>query len=176
MKKFLVISIIALVVLLSLSTVGLALAQTPQPTQPANPQNPTYGPGMMGGWSGRGSGMMGRLGRFGFMMRGLLNRSDSNYPPMHEYMEEAWAKALGLSHEELEERLANGETMWSIAQAQGITQEKFGELMLQARTEALNKMVADGTLTQEQADLMINRARTETQVKMKERVIPAAPK
>jgi len=157
MKKYLVISSIAAVVLLALSTVGLALAQSPQPTQPTNPQTPSYAPGMMGRWGGRGPGMMGPWARFSGMMRRFLNSPDNDYPPMHEYMEEAWAKTLGLSHDELEQRLDAGETLWSIAQAQGITQENFGKLMLQARTEALNKMVADGVLTQEQADWMINR-------------------
>jgi len=112
---------------------------------------------MMGRWGGRGPGMMGPWARFSGMMRRFLNSPDNDYPPMHEYMEEAWAKTLGLSHDELEQRLDAGETLWSIAQAQGITQENFGKLMLQARTEALNKMVADGVLTQEQADWMKQR-------------------
>jgi hypothetical protein len=100
-----------------------------------------YG-GMMGGrWSG---GMM-------------AGRANGGYGPIHEYMEKAFAKALGLSEAELEQRLAAGETMWQIAEDLGYSQEQFAGLMVQARTEALDQAVDDGLLTREQADWMIER-------------------
>jgi hypothetical protein len=70
---------------------------------------------------------------------------------MHEYMEDAFAEALGISHDELEAKLDEGETMWSIAQAQGLSDDEIAQLMVDARTNALEKAVADGVLTQEQA-------------------------
>ena len=139
MKKLVVIGILIGVLVLALGLTGLAFAQSPTP-QP--PQNPGYGPGMMGG---RG---------FGGMLGG---RADGEYGPMHEYMEQAFAKAFGLSEDELEQRLEAGETMWQIAEDLGYSQEEFGQLMVEARTEALNQAVEDGLLTREQAEWMIAR-------------------
>ena len=42
---------------------------------------------------------------------------------MHDYMEQALAARLGLTEAEIEDRLAAGESMWSIAQAQGLTDD-----------------------------------------------------
>jgi len=79
------------------------------------------------------------------------------YGPMHEYMEDAFAEALGITHDELEARLDAGETMGSIAQAQGLSDDEFAKLMVDARTKAMERAVAAGILTQEQADWMIQR-------------------
>lgn len=97
--------------------------------------------------------MMGGRG-FGGMMG---DRAEGGYGPMHEYMEQAFAKALGLSEEELEERIEAGETMWQIAQDLGFTQDEFANLMIEARTSALDQAVEAGLLTREQADWMIQR-------------------
>ena len=139
MKKLLTVSAIVVLAILILGVAGFAYAQSQTPPTPDAP----YGRGMMGGWGNRGSGsgMMGRWGAGG-------------YGPMHEYMEDAFAEALGISHEDLEARLDAGETMWSIAQAQGLSDDEIAKLMVDARTKALEKAVADGALTQEQADWM----------------------
>ena len=143
MKKFLVISAVAILAILVLGVSGFAYAQAQTPPPP---DYPNYGPGMMGRWGGRGfgQGMMGGWGQGG-------------YGPMHEYMEDAFAEALNLTHEELEAKLADGETMWSIAQAQGLSDEEIADLMVNARTKALEQAVADGVLTKEQADWMTQR-------------------
>jgi hypothetical protein len=47
--------------------------------------------------------------------------------------------------------------MWEIALSTGLTAEQVTTLMAEARTEALNQMVADGVITQAQADWMIER-------------------
>jgi Spy/CpxP family protein refolding chaperone len=142
MKKFLAISAIVVLAVLALGVAGIAYAQTQTPPQPGFPM----GRGMMRGWGDRGfgPGMMGRWGEGG-------------YGPMHEYMEDAFAEALGISHDDLEAKLDAGETMWSIAQAQGLSDEEISQLMIDARTKALEKAVADGVLTQEQADWMTQR-------------------
>jgi hypothetical protein len=142
MKKLLIIGILMGVVVLALGLAGLAFAQSPTPEPD---QYPGFGPGMMGGYGG----MMGGRG-FGW-------RADGEYGPMHEYMELAFAKAFDLSEEEIEERLEAGDTMWQIAEDLGYSQEEFAELMVTARTEALNQAVEDGLLTREQADWMIAR-------------------
>lgn len=135
MKKSLVVVAILAALLTALGAVGFALAGQNTPPTP-------YGPGMMGG---RGGGMMGGL------------RSEDGYGPMHEAMEEAMAEALGISVEELEASHAAGETAWTIAQEKGLTQEQFVQLMSEARQKALDKLVEEGTLTQAQADWMLER-------------------
>ncbi len=84
-------------------------------------------------------------------------RSDGQYGPMHEYMEKAFAEALGISEEDLEAALASGKTMWQVAEEKGLTLEQFQKVMLDARQEAFKQMVADGVITQAQADWMLSR-------------------
>ena len=69
----------------------------------------------------------------------------------------AFAEALGLTPEELETRRDGGETLWQIAEAQGISSEDFATLWTDARTAALEQAVSDGVIAQEQADWMIQR-------------------
>jgi Spy/CpxP family protein refolding chaperone len=143
MKKLIVIGILVGVLVLVLGLTSLAFAQSPTP-EPG--QYPGFGSGMMDGYGG---GMMGG--------RGSGWREGSGYGPMHEYMEQAFAGALGLTEEEIEQRLEAGETMWQIAEDLGYSQEEFGELMVTARTKALNQAVETGVLTREQAEWMIAR-------------------
>lgn len=143
MKKVVLIAVVAFVVLAALGVAGYAYAQTPTP--PTNP----YGPGSA---YGRGGGMMGDFR--GGMMGGW--RSAQGYGPMHEYMVAAMAEALGMTVDELNTELAAGKTMWLIAQEKGFTLEEFQTLMLEARQKALAQMVADGVITQDQADWMLN--------------------
>lgn len=74
---------------------------------------------------------------------------------LHEYFVSAYAQVLGLSVGELETRLTGGETVYQIALAQGIPADQIPALLAQARTQAINAAVADGTLTQTQADWML---------------------
>jgi len=109
----------------------------------------------------------GDVGRGG-MMRGsdwmahggMMDFDEDEYGPMHDSMMAAFAEALGLDVEELETRHAAGETMWQIAEAQGYNLEAFNALMFETRSAALDQAVADGLLTQEQADWMQSRWET----------------
>ncbi len=74
---------------------------------------------------------------------------------LHEYSVSAYAQALGLSVDELETRLAAGETVYQVALAQGFAADQVPALLAQARTQAINAAVADGALTQAQADWML---------------------
>jgi uncharacterized protein YidB (DUF937 family) len=132
MKKSLLVIGFSVTILAALAVAGFAFAQKPTPPAP-------FGPGMMGG---QGGGMMGGW------------QSEDGYGPMHEVMQDAMAEALGITHEELEARYAAGDTAWTIAQEKGLTQEEFITLMSEARSKAFDQLVADGTLTQEQADWM----------------------
>jgi hypothetical protein len=149
MKKRIVTVTIVVVALLALGIAGLAYAQdiTPGP-------GPRFGPGMMGGGGMMaGNGMMGRGG----MMAGWGMNAQGPYGPLHEYMVAAVAEALDMSAADLQAELDAGLTMWDVAAEQGLSQEEFYALMLEARTKALDEAVAAGALTQEQADLMNER-------------------
>ena len=77
--------------------------------------------------------------------------------PMHEYMQQAMAEAVGLSVEEFEARHNAGETFYQIALAEGFSAEEIPALMQAARAEGLDAAAADGVITQEQADWMKSR-------------------
>jgi len=110
-----------------------------------------FGPGGMMGERGfqQGSGMMGRRA-YGIGMMGERGEG-----PMHEYMISAFAESIGLSAEEVETRHDAGETLFDIAIAEGIAEEDLPEFFLPVREAALGAAVADGVITQEQADLML---------------------
>jgi hypothetical protein len=149
MKKTLFVTVIVITILAALALATLAFAQSQTPPDPDQPYTGRPGYGMMG----HGQGMMG--GRWNQGTQG--SATTGTYGPMHEYMIAALAQAFNLTPEELEARHAAGETMWDIATDQGLTQEQFTETMLQARTAALSQAVAEGVITQEQADWMLSR-------------------
>ncbi len=136
MKK-LVISLAALALVVAfLATAGSVFAQGP--TNPPTPQDGTgaYGRGPRGGMMANNSGVEG---------------------PLHDYMVAAFADKLGMSATDLEARLDAGATVGQIAGEQGLAFDQFRTLMLEARTDAAAKAVADGVLTQDQADWMSQR-------------------
>ncbi len=133
MKKTLVILAVLGIALLTLGTAGYVYAQSQTP--PAG-----FAPGS--GMSPQGM----RPARGGFRGQG-----DS---PLHDYMVAALADAFGLTPEELETMHDNGTTLWDYAAEQGMTVADFQAAMESARTTALEQAVADGVITQEQADWM----------------------
>jgi hypothetical protein len=137
MKKIWTLGLVLIVA--AALTAGVAFAQTPSPQGSGG-----YGQGMMGG---RGAqSMMGQGGPV-----------DGSFGPMHEDMVATFAEALNLTTAELQAHLDAGETMWQVAEAQGITLETFRTLMLEARADALQQAVEAGTITSEQADWMSQR-------------------
>jgi hypothetical protein len=157
MKKLLIIASIALVAVITLGVTGFAFAQSQTPQAPTAPANPGSGQGQ-GGWANGASrpGMGGRGGRFGGM--GVMAaQSADGYGLMHGEMIAAFAQALSMTPEELQARLDAGDTMWTIAQEKGISADQFTQLMQQVRSSSLQQAVADGTLTQTQADWMQQR-------------------
>ena len=69
-----------------------------------------------------------------------------------------FAEELNIPVADLEARLDQGETMAQIAVSTGLTVDEFRTLMVDARTQAIDQAVTDGTLTQEQADWMKQRS------------------
>jgi len=125
MKKTQLIALV-LAAVAGLAVASVAYAQGLQPTGGPAAPGTGYGPMMSQGQEG----------------------------PLHDYMLAAMAEALGIPAADLETRLANGETFYQIALAQGIAADDIPALMQTARSQAVAAALADGVITQEQADWM----------------------
>lgn len=77
--------------------------------------------------------------------------------PMHTAALPVFAEAFGMTEAELQAQLDAGETPWSIAADKGLTLAEFSELQTAAHKAGLDAAVAAGTITQTQADLMLER-------------------
>jgi hypothetical protein len=130
MKK----TVVAILVVAALAVLvtGVAVAQAPQPPTP-------------GGWPGMGRGMM----------RGFT--ADGTEGPLHEYMVEAMADALGISTSDFEARRAAGNSAYQIALDLGKSADEIPALLSDAHSKALDAAVAAKAITQEQADWMNSR-------------------
>ncbi len=177
MKKILLIGLIVGLVFVFVGGAGVVYAQLRQNANPTvtvttnqggNPNVQPYGPmgiprggiiinkgtgddgifinpgGMMGGYGYGPGGMMGGYARGGQYM-GV----------MREYMISAFANAVGLTVDQVNTRLANGETPAQIAIAQGKTEADLPALWTQVHQDAVNAAVAAGVVTQAQADRML---------------------
>ena len=76
---------------------------------------------------------------------------------LHEYFVAALADRLDMTVEAVETSLASGDTMYEIALNAGIPEAEIPEMLLEVRQAALDAAVADGVLTQDQADWMASR-------------------
>lgn len=115
--------------LATLAVVGFAFAQGPTP--PLTPWGPG---GMMGpGWGGHMGGM-------GWM---------------HDQMWGTVAQAVGMTQDELWTEFRNGKTLVQIAEAKGITREQLSQTLLGAMRTNMQQAVAQGWMTQAQADAML---------------------
>jgi hypothetical protein len=75
--------------------------------------------------------------------------------PLHEYMEKALAAKLNLPLATVESEFDAGKSLYQIALDHGITQANVQAFMLEVRTQAIKAAVADGVITQTQADRML---------------------
>ena len=137
-KRLILLSGTALVVLL-MGLVGVTAVSAQEPTPES--QVPF-------GRTGGGFGMRGfRGGMFGGAGGGQWTMFDTA------------AEALGLTPEELFAELHAGKSLDEIAEAQGVEIEALQDAMKAARSEAMRQAieqaVADGTMSQEQADWML---------------------
>ena len=142
MKKGLLISGI-LVLLLTLGGATIVFAQD------ENPQ--TEDPAVWYGCGGMGRGMMGDW------------NGDS---AMHELYFGLLAENLGLSTDELEQKLQDGQTLQEVALELGWTEDDFSEMFAETHTSALKQAVEEGILTQEQANWMSERFSARTSSSM----------
>jgi hypothetical protein len=175
MKKYLLIGLIIALVLILVGGAGVVFVKArsldtkvvviQKGNQNGDREVPFgYGPGgMMGGYGNRlgPGGMMGGYGP-GRMMggRGINNSLGKNN--LHNYMISAFAKAVGLTKDEINAQLSNGKTLAQIANEQGFTGDKLVQLIKDVHKAALDQAVADGVITQAQADNMLERMNNST--------------
>lgn len=102
-------------------------------------------------------------------MMGDMSEMMKNMGPMHEAMQAAMpamsamheeelntaAAALGMTAPELTQALDSGRSVEEIAQEKGVSLDSLKESLSTIRQGALDELVAAGTLTREQADLML---------------------
>lgn len=90
----------------------------------------------------------GRMGNKGKIKMGIEGRSGGrNLDDM--------ANILGLTSEELKTELESGKNMQDILTGHGLTAEEFRQKMQEQREAQIARDVADGKITQEQADKML---------------------
>jgi hypothetical protein len=77
--------------------------------------------------------------------------------PLHDYMVNAMAAALGISATNFEARQDAGKTAYQIALDLGISADKIPALLAGARAKALDAAAAAGVITQQQATWMKSR-------------------
>ena len=132
-------------------------------------QNGTPAPyGIMNGQGTMGSqGGMAMMSNGDGMMsgQGMMSSADtvgtmhtwmSTTGGMHDLVWGALADALGLTEDDLNARLTDGETLAQIAEAQGVTQAEVSATLETTVRAGLAQAVTGGTLTQAQADQMLS--------------------
>ena len=92
-----------------------------------------------------------------FAQGGQPPARQGGYGWMHEYVEQALTAKLGLTEEQVEAAWAAGNSMYQIALDNGIEQEDLATFMQEVHKDAFTNAVADGVITQERADWMLQR-------------------
>jgi len=141
MKQTMIVLTILAVGLAAFGFVGDAFAQIETPLYPRNGGNGGNGRGPAAG-DGTGVPMEQNIN-----LDGLLD----------DVMAGFIADGLGISVDELKAREAAGETLIEIGLSLGFDAETVLALHDQARTDALTQAVADGLITQAQADWLLSR-------------------
>jgi hypothetical protein len=136
--KILVVAAVAVVALGALG-LGVAFAQNPTPNSPFPPG------GMMGGaWSQQG----------GSFDMGAMHNWMTSTGGMHTLVWDGLANALNLTSDELTAELNSGKTLSALAEEKGLDRDALVAELESAHQAGLAQAVADGILTQEQAEAM----------------------
>jgi hypothetical protein len=103
-----------------------------------------FGPGMMGGAFGSRGGRQGAWGGRGGFAGG----------PENSLLAVA-AEKLGMTAQELWEQLQDGGSIADVATEKGVDPQAIADEYIAGRTELVNEAVAEGRITQERADWML---------------------
>ena len=164
MNTTLRITIVAVVVvaLLAVLGVGFAFAQGMSPWGGGYGMMGNYGYANQDGTPApygmmNGQGMMGGMAAMsGVDTVGAMHQWMSTTNGMHNLVSGGLADALSLTQDDLNARLADGETLAQVAEAQGLTQADLATALEASVKAGLDQAVADGALTQAQADQMLS--------------------
>ena len=138
--KYLVIALVAVIVTGALG-LGVAFAQNPTPLSPFTSD------GMMGGvWNQQG----------GSNWMSAMHNWMTTSGGMHTLALDSLANTFGLTTDELNEELNSGKTLATLAEEKGLDRVALVAELESAHQIGLAQAVADGILTQEQADAMFN--------------------
>lgn len=148
MKRLLIVAVLA--VAISALLVGAAFA-----AGPVNPTAQGYGPGA--GVAATGVCPMGNTP--GTMRGGMMGRGAA-----WAGQPDAVAELLGLTAEEIQAERQAGKSLVEIAASKGVSEDTLVDTILSAKKEILAGLVADGKLTQEQMDLMVEHMTTQIKV------------
>ena len=77
--------------------------------------------------------------------------------PLHDYIVVAFAARLDMDVDDVNTALDSGQTLYDVALANGVAAEDYQALMQDVFSTALTQAVADGVITQEHADWMLQR-------------------
>jgi hypothetical protein len=92
-------------------------------------------------------------------MHGRRGTWASDEPLMHDAMVQAVADVTGISVDEIEDRISEGERLFEIALDAGLDQVAFFDLMQETRESVLAEALESGLITEEQYQRMQNRTR-----------------
>lgn len=145
MKKLMKSIVILAVIAVALGSFTSVFAQTDTPGDPVG-----YGGGGISSRSKRGGQGTGSTWLY-------QNREASEGGLLHDAMIAAFSEALGIPVEDLETRIADGESLADIALSTGMTIEDFRTLLNDIRTEVHDQAVEDGLLPGEQSGWVNNR-------------------
>ena len=126
MKKGFVILGILVAVLAVGGSIWVVNAQTDNPQDTDTYTCPGYADGEYQGYGMRGRGMMGRYFAEEDQVGCVLGNVEN---PMHDAMLEYAAGVLNLSADEINARILDGETLYQIAESQGLTDEEIVSMM-----------------------------------------------
>ena len=71
-----------------------------------------------------------------------------------DYVEAVLKNKLGMTDTEITAGFNSGKTMYDLAKEKGMTEDEFKSALLEERNKAIDKAVADGTITNEEGDSM----------------------
>lgn len=121
-------------------------------------ENFNFGPGMMGRQGNNfGPGMLGRQGNnFGAGMMGGRNERSGvrGFGAMQQYEIAALAEKMGMTTYDLTKQLSGGKTVLDLAADKGMTVKDFITMQEEVRVLAIDKALAAGVISQNQADAM----------------------
>ena len=155
MKKLLLIGVGFALAVVIFGVAGFAYAQVQEPPETPATEGAEFPYGRANQGRGSRGGMMSGKGDFspGAMLGFDLNEGETG--PLHDYLWPAVAEAFNLTDEQIEAFEIVRETVQGIRA--DLSQEEIQAAMKQAMTTAIENALADGAITEEQAEQWLER-------------------